>query len=48
VQVTKVNTLNRPGKVKRFGTVRGKRADTKRAIVTVAEGDEIDIFEGGL
>ncbi len=48
VKVTSVNTLNRRGKTKRFGYVRGKRKDTKRAIVTLAEGDEIDIFDAGL
>ena len=44
VKVTSVNTLNRPGKTRRtrFGT--GKRADTKRAIVSLAEGQRIDIF----
>ncbi len=46
VKVLAVNTLNRQGKSKRtrFGT--GKRKDTKRAIVTVAEGDRIEIFGG--
>jgi large subunit ribosomal protein L23 len=44
VTVRKVNTLNRPGKRVRFGLVRGQRKKTKRAIVTLAEGDEIDIF----
>jgi large subunit ribosomal protein L23 len=46
VTVTGVNTLNREGKRRRtrFGT--GKRPDTKRAIVTVAEGQRIDIFGG--
>jgi large subunit ribosomal protein L23 len=48
VRVTNVNTLNRRGKSKRFGYVQGKRKDTKRAIVTLAEGDEIDIFDAGL
>lgn len=46
VRVTNVNTLNRNGKRKRnrrTGTF-GKRADTKRAIVTLAEGDRIEIF----
>jgi large subunit ribosomal protein L23 len=47
VRVTSVNTLNRPGKVKRRGWTKGKRADEKRAIVTLAEGDSIEIFEGG-
>jgi large subunit ribosomal protein L23 len=44
VRVAKVNTLNRPGKRVRFGLVQGQRKRTKRAIVTLAEGDEIDIF----
>lgn len=47
VRVRKVNTLNRRGKQKRFGLVQGRRKDTKRAIVTLAEGEEIDIFEAG-
>ncbi len=44
VKVLGVNTLNRAGKSRRtrFGT--GKRPDTKRAIVTVADGQRIDIF----
>ena len=46
VKVLSVNTLNRPGKRKRSRTGYGKRKDTKRAIVTVAEGDRIDIFGG--
>lgn len=48
VKVTKVNTLNRKGKTRRnrrTGQV-GKRPDTKRALVTLAEGDKIDLFEG--
>ena len=46
VKVTGVNTINRQGKRKRTKTGFGKRADTKRAIVTLAEGDRIDIFGG--
>jgi large subunit ribosomal protein L23 len=46
VRVTAVNTMNREGKRKRTRQGWGKRADTKRAIVTVAEGDSIDIFGG--
>ena len=48
VKVTSVNTINRQGKTRRtrFGT--GKRANTKRAIVSLAEGHRIDIFGGGL
>ena len=48
VKVVKVNTLNRQGKAKRnrrTGTT-GKRPDTKRAIVTLAEGQSIELFEG--
>ncbi len=44
VHVTGVNTLNRPGKKRRTRTGTGKRPDTKRAIVTVADGQRIDIF----
>lgn len=46
VKVTGVNTLNRPGKRRRTRFGWGKRADTKRAIVSVAEGDRIDLFGG--
>lgn len=48
VNVVKVNTLNRPGKRKRNRGKQtfGKRADTKRAIVTLASGQSIPIFEG--
>ena len=44
VKVTSVNTLNRPGKVRRTRNGLGKRKDTKRAIVSVAAGQSIDIF----
>jgi large subunit ribosomal protein L23 len=47
VRVTSVNTLNRQGKTKRRGFTKGKRPDEKRAIVTLAEGDTIEIFESG-
>lgn len=46
VKVTGVNIINRQGKKIRTRTGFGKRADTKRAIVTVAAGDRIDIFGG--
>jgi large subunit ribosomal protein L23 len=48
VNVLKVNTLNRPGKRKRNRgrATYGKRADTKRAVVTLAAGQTIPIFEG--
>ena len=44
VRVTGVNTLNRQGKKRRTRSGFGKRPDTKRAIVTVADGERIDIF----
>ena len=44
VKVTAVNTINRLGKKRRTRAGWGKRPDTKRAIVTVAEGQHIDIF----
>jgi large subunit ribosomal protein L23 len=44
VRVTGVNTLNRQGKKRRTRTGTGKRPDTKRAIVSVADGERIDIF----
>ena len=46
VKVTSVNTINRPGKTRRTRNGVGKRKDTKRAIVSLAEGDRIDIFGG--
>ena len=46
VKVTSVNTLNRSGKTRRTRNGLGKRADTKRAIVSLAEGQRIDIFGG--
>jgi large subunit ribosomal protein L23 len=47
VRVTSVRTLNRKGKVKRRRFTKGKRPDEKRAIVTLVEGDAIEIFETG-
>ncbi|MDK7192149.1 50S ribosomal protein L23 [Gardnerella vaginalis] len=44
VKVTNVNTLNRAGKLKRSRTGFGRRVNQKRAIVTVAQGQTIDIF----
>ena len=48
VKVVKVNTLNRKGKRKRNrrSFTFGQRADTKRALVTLAEGQSIELFEG--
>ncbi len=46
VKVTKVNTLRQEGKVKRFRGVTGKRAEYKKAMVTLAEGNSIDVTTG--
>ncbi len=45
VKVASVNTMNRPGKQKRTGFTVGRRKNTKRAIVTLADGHSIDVFE---
>ena len=46
MKVLDVNTLNRTGKRKRTRTGFGRRKDTKRAIVSLAPGDRIEIFGG--
>ncbi len=46
VDVTAVNTLRQKGKVKLFRGRRGKRVDIKKAIVTLAEGQSIDVTTG--
>ncbi len=46
VKVTGVNTLNRQGKRRRTRVGFGKRPDTKRAVVSVVDGQRIDIFGG--
>jgi len=48
VKVSSVNTINRPGKRKRTRVGFGKRNDTKRAIVSLAAGDRIDLFGGSV
>lgn len=48
VKVTGVNTSNRSGKRRRTRAGWGTRPDTKRAVVSVAEGQRIDIFSGPL
>ena len=45
VRVMNVNTMNRKGKVKRTRLGTGRRPDQKRAVVTLATGDSIEIFE---
>lgn len=46
VKVEKVNTVRVFGKTKRMGRYVGKRSDYKKAIVKLAEGNTIQIFEG--
>ena len=46
VKVKAVNTLVRKGKVKRFRGIKGKQNDVKKAIVTLADGDSIDVTTG--
>lgn len=46
VKVKAVNTLNRKGKVKRFKGIIGRRSDVKKAVVTLEEGQRIDITTG--
>ncbi len=47
VTVEKVQTMNVKGKRKRFGQIPGKRKDWKKAVVRIAEGQEIDFGVGG-
>ena len=46
VQVLKVNTLVTKGKTKRFRGIKGRRSDVKKAIVTLADGQSIDVTTG--
>jgi large subunit ribosomal protein L23 len=46
VKVLKVHTVKMDGKVKRLGRNLGRRSAWKKAIVTLAEGDSVDFFEG--
>jgi large subunit ribosomal protein L23 len=46
VKVTKVNTLVRKGKNRRFRGIAGRTSDSKRAIVTLQEGQMIDVTTG--
>lgn len=46
VKVTAVNTLRMKGKTKRFRGIPGRRPDVKKAVVTLAEGHQIDVTTG--
>ena len=46
VKVKAVNTLVRKGKTKRFRGIRGRQSDVKKAIVTLEDGQSIDVTTG--
>ena len=46
VKVKAVNTLVTKGKIKRFRGIKGRRPDVKKAIVTLVEGQSIDVTTG--
>jgi len=46
VKVKAVNTLVRKGKVKRFRGMLGQQKDVKKAVVTLVDGDSIDVTTG--
>jgi large subunit ribosomal protein L23 len=46
VKVKAVNTLNRKGKKKKFRGIAGRQSDVKKAIVTLVEGNTIDVTTG--
>ncbi|WP_447979891.1 50S ribosomal protein L23 [Candidatus Nitrospira bockiana] len=46
VRVDRVNVMNMLGKTKRLGRFAGKRPDWKKAIVTLKEGEKLEIYEG--
>ena len=46
VKVDKVATLSVRGKIKAMGRFKGKRADWKKAIVTLKKGQNLDLIEG--
>ena len=46
VNVLEVRTLNNRGKKKRVGARQGRKPDCKKAVVSLREGDRIDLFEG--
>lgn len=46
VKVDKVNTLVRKGKIKRFRGIKGRQSDVKKAVVTLKDGETIDVTTG--
>lgn len=45
VKVARVNVMNVRGKIKRLGRFSGKRADWKKAFVTLKEGEKLELYE---
>ncbi|HQO09997.1 MAG TPA: 50S ribosomal protein L23 [Clostridiales bacterium] len=45
VKVTAVNTVNYEGRKARVGRFFGKKSDFKKAVVTLAKGDKLDLYE---
>jgi large subunit ribosomal protein L23 len=45
VKVVSVRTMNREGKKKRMGRIMGRKSDWKKAVVTLAPGQSIEVFE---
>jgi len=46
VKIEKVNVMNVLGKTRRIGRLAGKKPDWKKAIVTLKEGERLELFEG--
>ena len=46
VDVADVRTISKTGKIRRVGNRSGYRADTKKAVVRIADGQNIDFFQG--
>lgn len=46
VKVQAVNTMRYEGKLKRMGRTQGRRSDWKKAVVTLKQGEAIELFEG--
>ncbi|OGL39173.1 MAG: 50S ribosomal protein L23 [Candidatus Schekmanbacteria bacterium RIFCSPHIGHO2_02_FULL_38_11] len=46
VKIDRVHLMNVKGKTKNFGRFHGKRPDWKKAIITLKEGEKIELFEG--
>lgn len=46
VRVHQVRTVQKRGKVKRFGRTLGRRRHWKKAMVTLAKGEHVEFFEG--